>query len=176
MRSSWGLWVCLVWAWGCWGRISLLLKLPKEGKWRGRYYGLLGIQRRTHGKGSVLYQGRFALDIREDFSNIGTVFLEKWLIPHGCQGLKDIWTMPLTNYFNIWSAQNWWGSWTECSLQVPSNRKRQFYSLLCVVNDSFLIAYYTSASGFICFILCSATKCCYNTIFETKIQFQKTWW
>lgn len=44
----------------------MLLKLPEKGKWRGRYCGLPGIQR-THGKGSVLYQGRLALDIGKHF-------------------------------------------------------------------------------------------------------------
>lgn len=44
VKNSWGHWVCLVWTKGGWGMISLLLKLPEEGKWRERYCGLPGTQ------------------------------------------------------------------------------------------------------------------------------------
>lgn len=101
--SSWGIWVCLVWAWGCWGRISLLLKLPEKGKWRGRFCGLGS---RGHmGKVQCCTKGGLhwtleSISLLRVWSNIATVFLERWSMPQGCQGLKDIWIMPLTKCFN----------------------------------------------------------------------------
>ena len=50
------------------------------------------------------------------WSKTGTGFLERWSIPHACQCLRGVWTMPLITCFNFWSALKWSGSWTRWSL------------------------------------------------------------
>lgn len=58
---------------------------------------------------------RFRLDISflRGWSNPGTGFLERWLIPQAFQYLRDVWTMPLIACFKLWSGLNWSGSWTD---------------------------------------------------------------
>ena len=46
------------------------------------------------------------------WSNSGTGFLERWAMPHACQCLRGILTMPLITCFNFWSALKSSGSWT----------------------------------------------------------------
>lgn len=45
------------------------------------------------------------------WSNTGTGFQERWLMPHTCQCLTYIWTVPSIISFNFWSALKWSGSW-----------------------------------------------------------------
>ena len=45
-------------------------------------------------------------------SNTGRGFLERWLMPHVCQCLRGIWTVPLIICFDFWSAMKWSGSST----------------------------------------------------------------
>jgi len=51
------------------------------------------------------------ISLPREWSNMGTGFLERWMMPQACQYLRGIWTVPLTTCFNFSSALNWTGSW-----------------------------------------------------------------
>ena len=53
-----------------------------------------------------------SISLLRGWSNTETGFLERWSMPHPCQCLRGIWTMPLRTCFNFWSALKWSGSWT----------------------------------------------------------------
>lgn len=54
------------------------------------------------------------------WSNSGTGFLERWLMPHTCQCLKYICIKPSIMYFNFLLPLKWSGIWTRGSLKTPS--------------------------------------------------------
>jgi len=61
---------------------------------------------------SVQEASTYCFSLPRGRSNIGTGFLEMWVMPQACQCLRDIQTMPFTTCFNFWSALNCSGSWT----------------------------------------------------------------
>lgn len=98
------------------------VQLPEEGKGRARCWSLLkslvsGV-RVNHGNGSKLHPEKYQLVIRKDFllkgwSNIVTVFLERWWMTQACQ---CSWTVPVATCLGFWSALKQSSSWTRWSL------------------------------------------------------------
>ena len=57
-----------------------------------------------------------SFSLQKGWSNPGTGFLERQLMPHASQCWKGIWTMSFIACFSFWSALQWSGSWTGWSM------------------------------------------------------------